>query len=161
MLEERTHVVWIGYVWFKFCVAMLIDTLKLRRWKLNLIKVLSDNIQGGKDCLVLTLMRSCVWLESMQSKSSVVECKVLFVLWFGERGAQVGRVSKFMGQQLEEISGKRRCQSIHSFFAFKFIHQNMSDYLGWRNLKLKHATERIFQVTRSSLDFLCLVLRTT
>jgi hypothetical protein len=31
MLEERTHVVWSWYVWFKSCVAMLIDTLKLRR----------------------------------------------------------------------------------------------------------------------------------
>jgi len=31
MLEEKTHVVRSWYVWFKFCVAMLIDTLKLRR----------------------------------------------------------------------------------------------------------------------------------
>jgi hypothetical protein len=47
------------------------------------------------------------------------------LLWFGERGAQVGKLSKFMPQQSKETSGKRWSDSIHSL-QFKFIHQNMS-----------------------------------
>jgi hypothetical protein len=31
VLGGRTYVVWSRYVWCKFCVAMLIDALKLRR----------------------------------------------------------------------------------------------------------------------------------
>jgi hypothetical protein len=87
-----------------------------------------------------------------------VQSFVCVVVW--RKRSSSGEVSKFMGRQLEEISGKRECQSIHSSVSSHLkSFTKVSQFVGFqRSFKLKHRTQNEFQDEKLPLDFLCLIV---